>query len=93
MHEPSCPFVLMTRAAAFRLVGELGAMQQGFWWEFVARAYRRGLRIRELPVNHRQRAAGVTQVYHWRKMPAIFLKHVVAIFHVWVEPRQSKDHT
>jgi dolichol-phosphate mannosyltransferase len=86
--DPSCPFVLMTKATAFRLVNELGAMQQGFWWEFVARAYRRGLRIKELGVHHRERVAGVTQVYHWNSMPGIFLRHVAAIFHVWRETRR-----
>ncbi len=86
--DPSCPFVLMTKSAAGRLVNELGAMQQGFWWEFVARAYRRGLRIKELPVRHRPRTAGKTQVYHWSSMPGIFVRHVAAIFRVWRETRQ-----
>jgi dolichol-phosphate mannosyltransferase len=88
MRDPSCPFVLMTKSAASRLVNELGAMQQGFWWEFVARAYRHGLKIKELPVNHRLRKAGVTQVYHWRKMPGIFVRHVVAIGRVWRETKR-----
>lgn len=87
IHDPSCPFVLMNRDTAFRLVNELGAMQQGFWWEFVARAYRRGCRMKELPVHHRARTAGVTQVYHFSKMPGIFLRHVAAIYRVWLETR------
>lgn len=88
VHDPSCPFALMTKSVAFQLVNELGAMQQGFWWEFVARAYRRGYRIRELPVHHRSRSAGVTQVYHWSGMPGIFIRHVAAIFRIWVETRR-----
>lgn len=87
VHDPSCPYVLMTKAVAARLCGELGAMKQGFWWEFVARAHRRGYTIKELPVHHRLRTAGVTQVYHWRKMPGIFLRHVAAIFRIWGETR------
>ena len=31
MHDPSCPYVLIPRAVAARLVDQLGAMQQGFW--------------------------------------------------------------
>ena len=87
VHDPSCPYVLVKRAVALRLVDELGAMQQGFWWEFVARAHRRKFKIKELPVNHRVRSAGVTQVYRWRKMPEIFLRHVFAIFRIWSETR------
>jgi glycosyltransferase involved in cell wall biosynthesis len=87
MHDPSCPFVLMHKSVAFRLMKELGAMQQGFWWEFVARAHRRGLRMKELRIHHRKRSAGVTQVYHWSRMPGIFFRHVAAIYRVWRETR------
>jgi dolichol-phosphate mannosyltransferase len=82
MHDPSCPYVLIPRAVAARLVDQLGAMQQGFWWEFVARVHRSGYRILELPVNHRLRVAGVTQVYKWKKMPGIFFRHVAALFQI-----------
>lgn len=87
VHDPSCPYVLMRRSVAEKLSKELGAMQQGFWWEFVARAHRRRYSIRELPVHHRLRAAGVTQVYRWNKMPGIFLRHVAAIYRIWAETR------
>jgi glycosyltransferase involved in cell wall biosynthesis len=89
VHDPSCPFVLMTKPVALRMAEEAGAMEQGFWWEFVARAHRRGYRMRELPVNHRPRSAGVTQVYHWGRMPGIFFRHVAAIFRIWVETRSK----
>jgi len=88
VHDPSCPYVLIRKAVALRLCGELGAMKQGFWWEFVARVHRRGYTIKELPVHHRLRTAGVTQVYHWRKMPGIFVRHVAAIFRIWAETRR-----
>ncbi len=87
VHDPSCPYVLIKRDVAQKLAGELGAMQQGFWWEFVARAHRRKYSIRELPVHHRLRAAGVTQVYRWRKMPGIFCRHIAAIYRIWAETR------
>jgi dolichol-phosphate mannosyltransferase len=88
VHDPSCPYVLMKKSVARKLVGDLGAMQQGFWWEFVARVHRAGYKITELPVNHRLRAAGVTQVYRWKRMPGIFFKHVAAIYQIWLETRR-----
>jgi glycosyltransferase involved in cell wall biosynthesis len=88
VHDPSCPYVLIKKPVAQRLSRELGVMKQGFWWEFVARVHRRGYTIKELPVHHRLRAAGVTQVYHWTKMPGIFFRHVAAIFRIWSETRQ-----
>jgi dolichol-phosphate mannosyltransferase len=79
VHDPSCPYVLFRREVAHQLAQDLGEMQEGFWWEFVACAHRRGYRIVEFPVNHQLRSAGKTQVYKWRKMPGIFFRHVAAI--------------
>ena len=87
VHDPSCPFVLMRRRVAQTLAAELGAMQEGFWWEFVARAHRRGFTIREFGVNHCVRSSGETQVYKWRKMPGIFFRHVAALPKIWNETR------
>jgi hypothetical protein len=80
--------VLICRPSLLKLLsGKVGILKQGFWWEFVARAHRRGYKIVELPVHHRLRTAGVTQVYSWQKMPGIFLRHVAAIFRIWSETR------
>ncbi|MGO9317217.1 MAG: glycosyltransferase family 2 protein [Terracidiphilus sp.] len=89
VHDPSCPYVLFSKAVAHRLAGELGDMKEGFWWEFVARAHRRGFTIRELPVHHQLRTAGVTQVYKWSKMPSIFFRHVAALVKIWRDTRQA----
>lgn len=87
VHDPSCPYILANKRVIERLVPELGEMQQGFWWEFVARVHRRGFSIREMPVNHRLRTAGVTQVYKLRKMPGIGYRHFVALFKIWAQTR------
>lgn len=89
VHDPSCPYVLFSKTVAQKLAGELGQMKEGFWWEFVARAHRRGFTIRELPVHHQQRSAGVTQVYKWSRMPGIFLRHVAALFTIWRDTRPA----
>lgn len=87
VRDPSCPFMLARRNVIERLAPELGEMQQGFWWEFVARAHRRGFSIKELPINHRPRAAGETQVYRLRKLPGIGCRHFVALFAIWLQTR------
>ncbi len=88
VHDPSCPFVLVKKAVAREIVGTLGTMKEGFWWEFVARLHRGGYTVKELPVHHRRRVAGVTQVYKWKKMPGIFVRHVAGIFQIWAETRR-----
>jgi glycosyltransferase involved in cell wall biosynthesis len=91
VHDPSCPYVLIRKPVAKMLAQELGSMKEGLWWEFVARAHRRGFTIRELPVHHQLRSAGVTQVYKWRKMPAIFFRHLAALWTIWKQTRSSKQ--
>ena len=90
VHDPSCPYVLISREVAHKVSPQLGAMKQGFWWEFVARVHRGGYSILEIPVAHRLRAAGVTQVYHVKKMPGIFFRHVLAIFKIHAETKKKK---
>lgn len=89
VHDPSCPFVLFPRAVAHQLGAELGEMKEGFWWEFVARAHRHKFSIQEIPINHRLRSSGVTQVYRWSKMPGIFLRHTAALFRIWNQTRTA----
>jgi glycosyltransferase involved in cell wall biosynthesis len=93
VHDPSCPYVLSRKQVVDKLVGELGAMQQGFWWEYVARVYRRGFTIRELPVNHRLRSAGTTQVYKLSKLPGIGWRHFLALFQILRETRSRATRT
>jgi len=89
VHDPSCPFVLAPKQVIRRILPELGEMQQGFWWEFVARVHRRGFTLREIPVNHRRRAAGETQVYRLRRLPGIGCRHVAALFRIWWQTRKK----
>lgn len=87
-HDPSCPYLLMSRRLVRQIYPQLGAMEQGFWWEFVARVHGNGFSIRELPVNHRLRAAGVTQVYRWKMLPGIFLRHVAALIEIRADSKR-----
>jgi dolichol-phosphate mannosyltransferase len=91
VHDPSCPYVLVKRNVVSHLVDELGVMEQGFWWEFVARVHRRGYKIKEVPVHHRERAAGQTQVYKLGKLPGIGCKHLIALFEIWAQTRRGTN--
>ena len=87
VHDPSCPYVLARHDVIAAIAPEMREMQQGFWWEFVARVHRRGYSILELPVNHRLRAAGETQIYRLRKLPGIGFRHAVALGRIWSQTR------
>ena len=88
-HDPSCPYLLVPRSVVERLLPEQGVMKQGFWWEFVARIHRRGYSICELPVQHRSRLAGTTQVYRLGKLPGIGYKHFLALFKIWSQTHRA----
>jgi dolichol-phosphate mannosyltransferase len=99
VHDPSCPYVLIRREMAHWVAGEVREMKEGFWWEFVARIHRAGYRILELPVQHRLRSSGTTQVYRVRKLPGIFVRHLLAIVKIRAQrkplalaPPRKHDH-
>jgi dolichol-phosphate mannosyltransferase len=88
INDPSCPYMLASRDVIGTLAPKMGAMEQGYWWEFMARVHRLHYTIREFPVQHRDRAAGVTQVYRLKKLPGIGYKHFMALFQILRETRQ-----
>jgi glycosyltransferase involved in cell wall biosynthesis len=79
--DPSCPFMVIHQTALEQtLRGNPGLLRQGFWWEFYARANAAGLRITTVPIRHRKRLAGETQVYRPTKIPRIAVEHIRALF-------------
>lgn len=78
--DPSCPYLLIRREALGDVLrGSPGILPQGFWWEFSARVHAAGLRAAEVPVRHRPRAAGTTQVYKPAKIPGIAAEHLLGL--------------
>jgi glycosyltransferase involved in cell wall biosynthesis len=77
LKDPSCPFLIMRREAIPLVLTEgFGLLGQGFWWEFMARAYSAGLKVGEIPIRHRPRTAGKTQIYRPRRVPRIALENL-----------------
>jgi glycosyltransferase involved in cell wall biosynthesis len=77
LHDPSCPYIVVRREALGPILrGHPGILKQGFWWEFNARVAAAGLSVTEVPVHHRVRASGNTQVYRLNKIPRIAAEHL-----------------
>jgi len=91
IHDPSCPFMLARHEVVQALAPQMGAMKEGFWWEFTARVHRLGYSIREFPIRHRNRAAGITQVYRLKKLPGIGYRHFIALFRIHRETRPASS--
>jgi glycosyltransferase involved in cell wall biosynthesis len=78
--DPSSPFVI-ARTSEIRIFAKVAwHLSFGFWWEFQWRAQSLGLEVKEIPVNHRVRSAGITQVYTVKKLPRIIRTH---LFGLW----------
>ena len=77
VRDPSCPLVVASQHALQTVSqGHLGILQQGFWWEFIARAHHAGLNIKEMSVRHLARRSGKTQVYRPSAIPRIAIRHL-----------------
>jgi dolichol-phosphate mannosyltransferase len=83
LHDASCGYVLMQRAAMEKLLPELGAVPEGFWLEVTARASRRGIPVEEVPIHHRARTAGTTVVYKPWRVPGIAWRNAAGLLRVW----------
>lgn len=87
VHDPSLCYILARRDVVERLAPEMHGrvMVEGFWWEFNARAHRRGYRLCEVPVNHRDRLDGQSRMFPTTKLPGILLRNVLALLRVWYQ--------
>ena len=89
LNDPSCPFVLGW-SSGIDCLPDRPILDQGFWWEFVARVSGHGLRIAEVPVRHRVRAAGTTKVYTWKTIPGIARSHLAGLSRIRREVRSAR---
>jgi len=79
LHDPSCPFVFGHTKLFERVAPLLVYMKEGFWWGFVGACWKLKIPIEEIPIRHRERFAGDTQVYGLTKMPGIIFRNSIAL--------------
>jgi glycosyltransferase involved in cell wall biosynthesis len=78
--DPSSPFIVCHLEDIQFLTQITPHLSFGFWWEFQTRIDKRGIGVIEVPVNHRVRAAGETQVYALKKIPRIVYTHLIGLY-------------
>lgn len=89
LQDPSSPFVAAFRSDVLHVIPGAPLLPQGFWWEFFARADAGGLDIVEVPVAHRPRAEGTTQVYRLGRLPRIAFAHLVGLVKLRMELKSA----
>lgn len=75
----------MNRWVIDTIVPTLRLLREGYWWEFTARALKQGVRIGEVPVNHRLRSSGSTVVYKPARVPGIAWRNGLGLLRIWRE--------
>jgi len=79
-HDLSCPYMLIKRDVIHTTVSEVKHLKYSCWPEFIARVYKKGFKIMEVPINHRERFAGETQVYKPTKLLKIMASQLLGAF-------------
>jgi glycosyltransferase involved in cell wall biosynthesis len=77
--DPSSPFIVCNLDEIKDLSQTSPRLTFGFWWEFQMRIAARNLRVVELPVTHRDRSSGETQVYSLKRIPKIVVTHLIGL--------------
>ena len=81
LEDPSSPFILAYRKDLRQFLDQISPkLSFGFWWEFQLRANKNGMRIIEVPITHRARFIGETQVYKTHKLPKIIISHLFGLY-------------
>jgi hypothetical protein len=77
--------MLMKKDVILTTISEVKNLKYSCWPEFVIRTYKKGYDIVEVPIHHRERLAGVTQVYKPTKILNIIISQFVGIFNLHSE--------
>lgn len=80
IHDPSAPFVLFKKQTILPHILLLTHLKEGFWWGFVGMCAKKNLTIQEIPINHRERLIGTTQVYKAKNILGISTKNLLGLF-------------
>jgi glycosyltransferase involved in cell wall biosynthesis len=71
LRDMDCGFRILKRDLVNTILPDVGVLPFSFWAEFTILAYKKGIRILEVPVSHRARFRGDTSIYQWHRIPAI----------------------
>ena len=82
LKDPSYAFVLMERKVYQSLSSFKPEMPDGFFWEFNARAFKKGFNFLNLDIVHKERLYGETRIYHWFNLPKVSFSNFIGMIKV-----------
>ncbi len=75
-HDITAPYRIVNSTIAKKIANDSKYMRESFWTEFTIRAYFNGFKIKEVPVTHRKRLDGETNVYKPNKLFGIIVSQL-----------------
>jgi len=82
LKDPSFAFALMNKKVYSNLSSFKPQMPDGFFWEFNARAKRKGYSFFEVDINHKKRKYGNTKIFHFYKLPRVAFINLVGLIKI-----------
>lgn len=82
LKDPSFAFILMSKKVYTSLSNYDVQCPDGFFWEFNARAKKKGYSFSEVTINHRKRVSGHTRIYYYKDLPKIAINHLVGLLKI-----------
>lgn len=89
LHDPDCGYRIMKKRVIDSIVEEVKFLEYSFWSEFTIRAFKKGFRLLEVPIQHRRRFSGSTKLYTPSKLLKIIIFQLVGLLKLWKELRTS----
>jgi len=83
IRDPDTAYRLIRREVVKDVADEAHILKYSFWTEFTVRAFKKGFKVAEVPVVHRQRLAGNTRLYKSSKLFGIMTSQMIGLFRLW----------
>ncbi len=82
LKDPSYAYIMMNKKIYQNLNNFKPFMPDGFFWEFNARACKKGFSFFNLDIIHAKRSYGETRIYHWSKLPIVSYRNLIGMIKI-----------
>lgn len=88
LHDPDCGYRIIRKNVIGSILEEVRYLEYSFWSEFTIRAFKKGFKIVEVPIQHRRRSSGGTKLYTPDKLLEIMILQFIGLLKLWKELRK-----
>lgn len=89
-HDITAPYRIANSIIAKKIANDSKYMQDSFWTEFTIRAYYSGFKLKEVPITHKQRLVGGSNVYKMNKLFGIVVSQLKGLLLLKKELRNAE---